>query len=175
MKNAVFWDVIPCGSCKNWFSEGHTKSQLRRRESLLHLDLQFMGNYNSYPYSSFSYYYYTPRSISWTSASIQCLNAIYSRQYSLYWGSACCKAAPYTQDNINIQQTHTDILTLRGIQSHERVCILMGMTGFVFVVQRPVFKICKKHNVPVAVSRPRPQVEPPHLGRESLALPDWPN
>jgi hypothetical protein len=29
MKNVVFWDVTPCGSCKNWFSEELSASLIR--------------------------------------------------------------------------------------------------------------------------------------------------
>jgi hypothetical protein len=29
MKNAIFWDVMPCGSCKNRVSEGRSASIIR--------------------------------------------------------------------------------------------------------------------------------------------------
>jgi hypothetical protein len=49
----------------------------------------------------------------------QLLHPIYSRLDSLDGGSALRKAATYTQDNINTEQTHTHIHALSGIRTYD--------------------------------------------------------
>jgi hypothetical protein len=50
----------------------------------------------------------------------QFLDPVHSRYESLDGWSACRKAATYTQDNTNTEQTHTDIHVLSGIRTHDR-------------------------------------------------------
>jgi hypothetical protein len=47
------------------------------------------------------------------------MDLVDSRYDSLDGGSACRKAATYTQDNINTEYTHTNMHASSGIRTHD--------------------------------------------------------
>jgi hypothetical protein len=74
---------------------------------------------NLYPSAKITIYLSMTLQTLWTLAAFSVSWSIHRRWDSLDGGSARSKAATYTQNNTNTEQTHTDIHAASGIGTHD--------------------------------------------------------